>query len=83
MSTINERFGDATSGAPPTQEQRSDVGFLRRDIVELAERIEERVPEGRNKSLALTALEDVQMRVNRAIFMDAKELPNPREGGQS
>jgi hypothetical protein len=26
------------------------------------------VPAGRNKSLALTALEDVQMRANRGIF---------------
>jgi hypothetical protein len=41
---------------------------LRMLIVSLGQAIIETVPDGRNKSLALTALEDVQMRGNRGIF---------------
>ena len=37
-------------------------------VVELGHRIEFLTPAGRNKSLALTALEDVHMRANRGIF---------------
>ncbi len=62
------RFFTATVGQPPTEQQRLDVAKLRELIVELATAIEDRVPNGRNKSLALTALEDVQMRANRGIF---------------
>jgi len=68
-----ERFGDATSGNGPTKLQTKEVLAIRTAILELAARIEAFAPQGRNKSLAMTALEDVQMRANRAIFMDAKE----------
>jgi hypothetical protein len=44
------------------------VVALRDLIVALATEIDMVVPQGRNKSLALTALEDVQMRGNRGIF---------------
>lgn len=64
----NERFFTAAAGNPPTAEQKDLVAELRRVIVDLGALIEEQVPNGRNKSLALTALEDVQMRANRAIF---------------
>lgn len=62
------RFFTASAGAPPTDEQKATVAALRAAIVDLAVLIEDGVPNGRNKSLALTALEDVQMRANRGIF---------------
>jgi hypothetical protein len=51
-----------------TASERDEVVELRDAIVELAMRIDLLVPPGRNKALALTALEDVQMRGNRGIF---------------
>lgn len=62
------RFFTAANGAPPTNEQRASVAVLSQYVSELGAVIMERVPEGRNKSIALTALEDVQMRANRGIF---------------
>lgn len=62
------RFFTAAAAQPPTGQQRVDVATLRDLIVDLAVEIEHRVPDGRNKALALTALEDVQMRANRGIF---------------
>lgn len=44
------------------------VVALRDIIVSLGTEIDLIVPAGRNKALALTALEDVQMRANRGIF---------------
>lgn len=41
---------------------------LRQLITALGSAIDLLVPPGRNKALALTALEDVQMRANRGIF---------------
>lgn len=51
-----------------TASEHEKVIELREAIVELGMRIDLLVPAGRNKSLALTALEDVQMRANRGIF---------------
>jgi hypothetical protein len=51
-----------------TASEHDDVVALRDRIVALGAEIERRVPAGRNKSLALTALEDVQMRGNRGLF---------------
>lgn len=62
------RFITASGGQPPTDEQRDAVRQLSNLVVELAVAIEELTPRSRNQSLALTALEDVQMRANRAIF---------------
>lgn len=62
------RFFTASGGKPPTDEQRTEVEVLRGLVYALGLEIEASVPNGRNKSLALTALEDVQMRANRAIF---------------
>ena len=55
-------------GALNGLEASERVELLREAIVTLGTLIEEYVPGGRNKSLALTALEDVQMRANRGIF---------------
>lgn len=51
-----------------TASEHPDVVALRDLIVPLGAAIDAIVPAGRNKSLALTALEDVQMRANRGIF---------------
>lgn len=51
-----------------TASEHDDVVALRDLIVALGAEIERRVPVGRNKSIALTTLEDVQMRANRGIF---------------
>lgn len=64
----NTRFITAAGGTPPTDEQKLEVAHLKDAIVDLAVLIEALVPDGRHKSLALTALEDVQMRANRGIF---------------
>lgn len=63
-----ERFFTASSGQPPTNEQKNSVAVLRAAVTELGALILEHVPAGRNQSIALTALEDVQMRANRGIF---------------
>lgn len=68
------RFFTAAAGAPPTAQQKEAVATLREHIVALAAQIEELTPPGRNQSLALTALEDVQMRANRAIFAPSDHL---------
>ena len=62
------RFFTASSGQPPTNGQKNSVAVLRQYTIELAAAIDEHVPESRNKSIALTALEDVLMRANRGIF---------------
>lgn len=66
--TIADRFPTAATGAPPTAEQREAVATLQQATRALGEYIDELVPEGRDKSIALTALEDVLMRANRGIF---------------
>lgn len=62
------RFFTATTGQPPTDEQRAAVKAINEAVVALAVVIEEHAPSSRNKALALTALEDVSMRANRSIF---------------
>lgn len=65
---LEERFSTAAGGNPPTDEQRNAVRQITENVINLASHIEAHVPAGRNKSLALTALEDVHMRANRGIF---------------
>jgi hypothetical protein len=67
---IKGRFITAASGTPPTEAQKAAVAKLRDAVVLLAEYVDEYVPDGRNKAIALTSLEDVQMRANRGIFAD-------------
>lgn len=55
-----------------TASEHQDVVALRDLIVALGAEIDRRVPDGRNKALALTALEDVQMRGNRGLFAPEK-----------
>ena len=65
---IEERFFTAAGGKPATDEQRAAVAQINAVVVQLASHIEALVPNGRNKSLAFTHLEDVSMRANRGIF---------------
>jgi len=62
------RFFTASSGQPPTDEQRAAVAAINAAVAALAVEIERHTPRSRNQSLALTALEDASMRANRAIF---------------
>lgn len=62
------RFITAAAGQPPTDEQKAAVRRINGLVVDLAIAIEETVPGARNRALALTALEDVNMRANRGIF---------------
>jgi hypothetical protein len=64
----SSRFFTAASSGPPTDEQRISSGEVRAATIRLAAHINARVPNGRDKSIALTALEDVLMRANRGIF---------------
>jgi len=68
LATARARFFTARDGRPATEEQIEIVKTLQEHVVGLAATIELLVPPGRNRSLALTALEDVQMRANRGIF---------------
>ncbi len=68
IETAQLRHFTAAQGKPPTPTQRSHIETLTQKIVDLSAMIDILVPPGRNKSLAFTALEEVQMRANRAIF---------------
>lgn len=68
---LNERVDEAIDLAKRryfTAGDREDVVTLREAVQELAVLIDTLVPAGRNKALALTGLEDVQMRANRGLF---------------
>lgn len=66
---MQDRFFSASDGrergVDPRTDASQDLRFL---VVALAELIDRAVPDGRNKEIALTSLEDVQMRANRGIF---------------
>ena len=64
---MSTRFDTGTDGGSVDTHQIDSMHHLKEAIVELAVRIDKVVPEGRHKSLALTALEDVQMRASRSI----------------
>lgn len=66
--SIAERFPAAATGAPPTDKQRTSVALLQSWARSFAEVIDGTVPDGRDKELALTHLEDVLMRANRGVF---------------
>lgn len=65
---VNERFFTAQTGRKPTESDKALVQAIHDKVEALALLIEIDVPSGRNKSLAMTALEDVQMRAIRAVF---------------
>lgn len=65
---VNETFFTAQTGREATESDKALVAAIHEKVTELAYLIELDVPPGRNKSLAKTALEDVQMRAIRGVF---------------
>lgn len=63
-----EQFFTAASGKPPTDEQKEALKVLHGNVLDLATSIYMLIPYNRDRSLALTALEDVLMRANRGVF---------------
>lgn len=57
-------------GPPSRNEKHAKVSQL---CLGLAEELNQIMPEGRNHSMALTALEDVRMRANAALACDSPE----------
>lgn len=66
--SMTDRFTTAATGEPPTADQSRALGMIYTDTVILAETIAACVPAGRDRSIALTTLEDVLMRANRGVF---------------
>jgi hypothetical protein len=60
---------------PVTPEQQKAVELLQAHVIGLAAAIEQHIPDGRNKALALTALEEVQMRAGRAVWDPTSTWP--------
>jgi hypothetical protein len=62
----------ATSG-PPTVVQRDKVASLLSAAQDFESTILDLLPPGRDRSLAITHLEDALMRANRAVFQPAAD----------
>lgn len=75
--SIAQRFPTSTSGPAPTFEMRVESNGVQSAIVDAAAEIEANVPEGRWKSLALTALEEALMWANKAIFNEKRPDDEP------
>jgi hypothetical protein len=58
---------------PPNEERANYHKLINEEVKSLAYRILDLTPEGREQSLALTALEEVRMRANQAIATGPKE----------
>ncbi|QDH92180.1 hypothetical protein SEA_PHILLYPHILLY_29 [Microbacterium phage PhillyPhilly] len=65
---VAEQFFTAQTGRSANESDKALAQAIHEKVVALALLIEIDIPAGRNKSLAKTALEDVQMRAIRAIF---------------
>ena len=68
QQNVTNRFITAATGKPPTDTQRAALDAVITDVMQLAYTIELHTPAGRDKAIALTALEDVLMRANRSLF---------------
>lgn len=55
---------------PPTQLQALQMSSNRSEFAELAETVEHQGPPSRERSLALTALEEAKFWANQALMMD-------------
>lgn len=65
----------ALNGRVATESDKTLVAQIQASSVDLLEKVFLDVPPGRNRSLAVTALEEFQMRAVRAVF-------DPLGGGQ-
>lgn len=72
--SVADRFPAAATSAPPKPEQVEKVRRLQSCVRGLALLIDFEVPEGADKDLALTHLEDVLMRANRGVFTGPVEV---------
>lgn len=70
--SIAQRFPSSTTAPAPTLEMRIESGAVHTAIVDAAGEVEALVPDGRWKSLALTALEEALMWANKAIFNERR-----------
>ena len=65
---VEETYFTSATGRAPSQTDLTLMANINAAVKQLGLIIEIDVPPGRNKSLAKTALEEVQMRAVRAIF---------------
>lgn len=65
---VSERFMIAQDGPRPSTEQLELQHDLRQDFMELAHKINVTIKDDREKSLALTKLEEALMWAGKAIF---------------
>lgn len=65
---VEDQFFTSQSGRKATDSDRLLIAEIEAKVKSLARTIILDVPAGRNRSLALTHLEDVQMRAIRALF---------------
>lgn len=81
-SVLLERVESDFTYHPPSPKKRRIHKEIDWETRQLAQRIVHLCPEGRDLSLALTALEEVRMRCNKAIALgsdiDIPDLPDPR-----
>lgn len=56
-----------------TEEKRNEHASVRQACLRLAERLNEQLPEGREKALAITHLEEVMLWANAAIARNNSE----------
>lgn len=70
QNTLIRRFQTASSNAVPDDiEKRKELQEeVRQAVLGLATLIDVEIADGRDKSIALTSLEDVLLRAGRAIF---------------
>lgn len=66
---VASRFGISADSVPTSAQLTASKNF-RQKVIDLATFIEINIPDGRNKSLALTHLEDALMRGNKGIYQD-------------
>lgn len=59
--------------AAPTEEKRNLHTSMRQACYEVARTIDEKAPDGREKSLAITKLEEAMMWANAAVARSQKE----------
>lgn len=65
---IKKRFQIAQDGHRPTDEQLAFQLEVRQEIHKIAQKLNAKVEDGREKSLALTKLEEALMWAGKAIF---------------
>lgn len=68
LERVRKRYFTSANGRAATPEDRQAMNNINDLVVALGYVIDAQVPAGRNRSLAETALEEVQMRAIRAIF---------------